>query len=109
VAELIELSDESFEAEVLESTTPVLVDFWGDHCPACVRIAPILQELADEYGDRVKILKLHAAENMATSAKYGIRSMPTVLGFESGQVQGQLQGARPKSDFEELIQKMLGS
>ena len=64
--------------------------------------------LADEYGEKVTIAKVHAAENMATSARYGVRSMPTVLGFANGEVVGQLQGARPRSEFVALIEKLLG-
>ena len=107
MAELPDLTDETFASEVLESNTPALVDFWGDHCAACRQIAPILEGLAQEYGDRVKIVKLHATENMATSARYAIRSMPTVLGFARGEVVGQLQGARPRADFVELIEKLI--
>ena len=82
------------------------MDFWGDHCPACRQISPILKDLAEGHAGRVKIVKMHAAENMATSARYGIRAMPTVLAFRDGEVQGQLVGARKKADFEELIDRL---
>jgi len=88
---------------VLGSDVPVLVDFWGDHCPACRQISPILNELADAHAGAVKIVKVHAAENAATAARFGVRAMPTVLLFSGGDVRGQLVGARPKADFVELI------
>jgi thioredoxin 1 len=109
MAELHDVSDASFDAEVLQPGTLALVDFWGDHCPACRQISPILKGLAEDYAGRVKILKLHAAENMRTSARYGVRAMPTVLAFRDGEVRGQLVGARKKSDFEELIAGLLAS
>ncbi len=103
MAELRDVTDESFEREVVESDVPVLVDFWGDHCPACRQISPILSELADEHAGKAKIVKIHAAENMATSSRYAVRAMPTVLLFQGGVVRGQLVGARPKSEFSALL------
>jgi len=105
--ELRDVTDQSFAAEVLAAATPVLVDFWGDHCPACRQISPILQGLAGEYAGRVAIVKMHAAENPATSTKLGVRAMPTILAFKHGRVVGQLVGARPKSAFTELIERTL--
>ena len=105
MAEILDVTDASFDREVLASELPVLVDFWGDHCPACRRISPILRELAEERAGRVKIVKVHAAENARTAARYGVRAMPTVLAFAAGDVRGQLVGARPKSDFLELIER----
>ena len=101
--EIADVTDESFEREVLESEIPVLVDFWGDHCAACRQISPILHELAEERTGALKIVKMHAAENATTSAQFGIRAMPTVLVFESGRVRGQLVGARSKADFADLV------
>ena len=103
MAEIPDVTDASFDREVLESELPVLVDFWGDHCPACRQISPILRELADERAGRVKIVKVHAAENPSSAARFGVRAMPTVLAFSGGTVRGQLVGARPKADFAELI------
>ena len=107
MAELHDVTDTSFDNEVLAPGTLALVDFWGDHCPACRQISPILKELAEGYAGRVKIVKIHAAENMSTSARYGVRAMPTVLAFRDGEVRGQLVGARKKADFEELIAGLL--
>jgi thioredoxin 1 len=103
MAELRDVTDESFEREVVASALPVLVDFWGDHCPACRQISPILQQLAEERAGTLKVVKVHAAENAATAARYGIRAMPTVLLFSGGVVRGQLVGARPKRAFVDLL------
>jgi thioredoxin 1 len=108
MSELRDVTDETFAREVLHSDLPTLVDFWGDHCPACRQISPTLRDLALEYEGRLQILKLHAAENPSTTAKYGVRSMPTVLAFSRGEVVGQLVGARPRSAFVEVIDRLLG-
>jgi thioredoxin 1 len=107
--ELRDVTDQSFDQDVLASGTPVLVDFWGDHCPACRQISPILQQLAGEYAGRLAIVKMHAAENPRTSAKLGVRAMPTILAFRNGKVVGQLVGARPKAAFTELIERAIGA
>lgn len=106
MAEIRDVTDSSFDDEVLRSETPVLVDFWGDHCPACRRISPILKDLAEERAGEVRIVKMHAAENPATSGRFGVRAMPTVLLFHGGSVCGQLVGARPRSAFEELLGRL---
>jgi thioredoxin 1 len=103
MAEIADVTDDSFEREVMQSELPVLVDFWGDHCAACRQISPILSELAEERSSSLKIVKIHAAENATTSAKFGVRAMPTVLVFDQGTVRGQLVGARSKSDFVDLV------
>jgi thioredoxin 1 len=106
-AELQDVTDQSFANEVLTSETPALVDFWGDHCPACRQISPLLKQLAAEYAGRLRIVKMHAAENPATASRFGVRAMPTVLAFARGRVVGQLVGARPKSAFIDLIDRAL--
>ena len=105
MAEILDVTDGSFDSEVLQCEQPVLVDFWGDHCPACTQISPILSQLAEERSGTLKIVKVHAVENAATSARYGVRAMPTVLVFAGGAVRGQLVGARPKSAFVELVEQ----
>ena len=97
MAELADVTDASFAREVLESPLPVMVDFWGDHCAACRQISPVLRDLAGEYAGRVRIVKVHAAENPSSAARFGVRAMPTVLVFSSGQVVAQLVGARPRA------------
>ncbi len=103
MAEIHDVTDDSFQRDVIDSEIPVLVDFWGDHCPACRQISPILDELASERSGQVKVVKIKAAENAQTSAQFGVRAMPTVLIFQKGTVRGQITGARPKSAFESLI------
>ena len=105
MAEIFDVTDDSFESEVIQSELPVLVDFWGDHCAACRQISPILNELAEERSGSLKIVKIHAADNARTSAQFQVRAMPTVLVFDAGTVRGQLVGARSKSDFIELVEK----
>ena len=107
MAEIAEITDQNFEAEVLQSDQPVIVDFWAEWCAPCRAIAPIIKELSGEYGDRVKIFKMNVDESPATPGKYGVRAIPTVLAFKGGDVVEQLQGARPKSVFEEMITKLL--
>jgi thioredoxin 1 len=102
---IADVTDDSFDREVLQSDLPVLVDFWGDHCPACRQISPILRELAEEQRDSLKVVKVHAVENPAISSRYGVRAMPTVLLIAGGTVCGQLVGARPKSAFVKLIEQ----
>lgn len=104
--EIADVTDATFAHEVLENELPVLVDFWGDHCPACRQISPILHALADERSGSLKVVKIHAAENAATSARFGIRAMPTVLVFDGGTVRGQLVGARSKADFLALVERV---
>ena len=97
---IIELNAENFEAEVLQSDKPVLVDFWAEWCAPCRQIAPIIGALAEEYVGQVKIFKMNVDESQKTPGKYGVRAIPTVLAFKGGQVVQQVQGARPKSAFE---------
>ena len=109
MAELHDVTDQTFPEKVLASTTPVLVDFWGDHCPACRQISPILKQLATDYAGRLRIVKMHAADNPASASKFGVRAMPTVLAFKDGKVVGQLVGARPKAAFVEMIERAIGA
>ena len=107
MAELGDVSDATFQAEVLDSDVPVVVDFWAEWCAPCRQIAPIVKELADEYGDKVKVVKINIDDSPQTPGTYGIRSIPTVLAFQNGQVVEQLMGARPKPHFEEMVKKLL--
>ena len=107
MADVIDVTDQTFEAEVLQSDKPAVIDFWAEWCAPCRAIAPIIKELADSYGDRVKVVKMNIDESPATPGRYGVRAIPTVLAFQGGQVVAQLQGARPRADFEEMVQKLL--
>jgi thioredoxin 1 len=107
MADLADVTDQNFQAEVLDSTIPVVVDFWAEWCAPCRAISPIIKELSEQYDGQVKVLKMNVDENQQTTGQYGVRSIPTVLAFQGGQVVEQLQGARPKSAFEEMIQKLV--
>ena len=107
MAEISDVTDATFEGEVLQSDKPVLVDFWAEWCAPCRAIAPIVKEIADDHGDKLKVVKVNIDESPQTPGTYGIRSIPTVLVFKDGQVVSQLTGARPKGDFEELVAGVL--
>ena len=106
-SEIAEVTDQNFEALVLQSDTPVVVDFWAEWCAPCRQIAPIIGAIADEYRDQVKVFKMNVDDSPQTPGKYGVRAIPTVLAFKGGQVVQQLQGARPKSAFDEMISGLL--
>ena len=98
-ANIITLTETNFSEEVINSPTPVLVDFWAEWCGPCKMIAPLLDELADEYSGKVKIGKLNVDEHQCLAAEYGIRAIPTMLLFQGGQVAEQIVGARSKRDL----------
>ena len=100
---IVHLSDDTFEEEVVNSDLPVLVDYWADWCGPCKMIAPILEEVANEYGDKVKIAKLNIDENPSTPPKYGIRGIPTLMLFKGGNVEATKVGAVSKSQLTAFI------
>ena len=93
-------SDNTFESDVLQSDLPVLVDFWAPWCGPCRMVAPVVEELADDYDGQVKFVKLNTDENPMVASQYSIRSIPTLLIFKGGEQVGQVVGFRPKSDLE---------
>jgi thioredoxin 1 len=107
MAQTVELTDQTFETQVLKADRPVVVDFWAEWCAPCRAIAPIIKDLAAQYGDQVTIAKLDIEANPNVPGRLGIRSIPTVLAFRGGRVVEQLVGARPKADFEAMIKKLL--
>jgi thioredoxin 1 len=96
-------SDASFEADVLKSAEPVVVDFWAEWCGPCRMIAPALEEISGQVGDKVKIVKLNVDENPNTAAKYGIMSIPTLLMFKNGEISSRQVGAAPKQKLHQWI------
>ena len=95
----------NFEAEVLQSEKPVLVDFWAPWCGPCRAVAPVLDELADELHGKVRIAKVNVDENQELAFNFGVRGIPMFLLFKGGQVADQMVGARGKSAFQELIER----
>lgn len=102
-----EISDSNFKAAVLDSTEPVLVDFWAPWCGPCRMIAPIVDELAEQYQGRIKFCKINVDENPLTAGNYGIQAIPTLLLFKNGQIADRVIGAVPKLKLEEVIKKVL--
>ena len=103
------VSDSQFESEVLKAEVPVLVDFWAPWCGPCLMVEPIVEELADEYGDKVKFLRMNTDDNFNTANHYGIRAIPTLIVFKGGEAVGQVIGFRPKSDLKKVIDQALSS
>jgi thioredoxin 1 len=97
------VSDDTFDSEVLQSTTPVLVDYWAEWCGPCKMIAPILDDVAKEYAGKLKVAKLNIDENQATPPKYGIRGIPTLMLFKNGNVEATKVGALSKTQLAAFI------
>jgi len=106
-ANVIEIEDSSFETEILQSAKPVLVDFWAPWCGPCKAIGPVIHDLADVFGDRIKFTKCNVDDNPVTPGKYGIKAIPTLIFFKDGQVVEQITGMVAKSKLEEAINKLL--
>ncbi|OGT97754.1 MAG: thioredoxin [Geobacteraceae bacterium GWC2_48_7] len=104
---VVTFSDANFDREVLQSDIPVLVDFWATWCAPCKAIAPLIDNVADEYSGKIKVGKVNVDENPATPGKYGVRGIPTLIMFKGGVVVEQLVGAVPKSQLDSLIAKAL--
>lgn len=106
-AHIKEVTDANFEAEVLKSAVPTLVDFWAVWCGPCKQIAPMVDALADDYQGRVKVAKLDVDHNQIMAQQYGVKSIPTLLIFKDGKVVGQMVGAMPRSKLETELKKHL--
>ncbi len=107
MAKPVDVTDEQWENEVLKSDLPVLVDFWAPWCGPCRMVAPIVEELADEFSGKVRFFKLNTDDNVQVASKYGIRSIPTLMVFKGGEAVDQLIGFRPKSDLKRTLEKAL--
>jgi thioredoxin 1 len=104
---VLTLGDSNFEEEVLNSSVPVLVDFWATWCAPCKAIAPTIDGIATDYVGKIKVGKVNVDENQATPSKYGVRGIPTVILFKDGKIVDQIVGAVPKNQLEALINKAL--
>jgi thioredoxin 1 len=103
MSQIRHVTDDSFEQEVLSSEQPVLVDYWAEWCGPCKMIAPVLEEVAEEYGDKLQVVKLNIDENPNTPPKYGIRGIPTLMLFKNGNVEATKVGAVSKSQLTAFI------
>ena len=104
---IVELNDSVFESEVLQSEKPVLVDFWAPWCGPCKALAPVIDEISNDYSEKIKVGKVNVDDNPETSMKFGIRSIPTLIVFKNGEVFEQVVGAVPKSEIEKVLEKAL--
>ncbi|MCG7964579.1 MAG: thioredoxin TrxA [Candidatus Thiodiazotropha taylori] len=105
--QIVHITDDSFESDVLQSNQPVLIDYWAEWCGPCKMIAPVLDEIAKEYGAKLKVAKLNIDENPNTPPKYGIRGIPTLMLFKNGEVEATKVGAVSKSQLVAFIDSNL--
>ena len=103
---VIEITDQNFESDVLKSETPIVIDFWAEWCGPCKTIAPVIDELADEYLGKIKFGKVNVDFNQQTAMKYGIRSIPNLLIFKDGSVVNQIVGSVPKDSIVKLLKEI---
>jgi thioredoxin 1 len=103
MADVTPVGDDSFEHEVLGSSTPVLIDFWAPWCAPCRAIAPVVEEIAREYAGKLKVMKMNVDDNPKTPSRYGVRGIPNLILFQGGQVKEQIVGAVPKSQLVKAI------
>ncbi|MDF1643962.1 MAG: thioredoxin TrxA [Pseudomonadales bacterium] len=101
---IVHVTDDNFEAEVLNSSTPVLVDYWAEWCGPCRMIAPVLDELADDFGDKLKICKIDIDANPGTPGKFGVRGIPTLMLFKNGNIEATKVGAASKSELSAFVE-----
>ena len=107
MAKPIEVNDTTFQSTVIESALPVIVDFWAVWCPPCKMIAPIIEQIADDYAGKAVVCKVNVDENQTLAQKYGIRSIPTILFFKGGEIKDQVVGALPKDQFTSRLDALI--
>ena len=100
---ILHTSDEGFDTDVLQSDKPVLVDYWAEWCGPCKMIAPILEEVASEYGEKIKVCKMNIDDNQETPPRYGIRGIPTLILFKNGEVEATKVGALSKTQLQSFL------
>ncbi len=107
MSEMVEVTDENFETEIMNSDIPALVDFWAEWCGPCRMVSPVVEELANDYKGKVKVAKMDVDKNRETPTRFGIRNIPTLIFFKGGEVTQTIIGVQPKSQIEEEIKKLL--
>jgi thioredoxin 1 len=107
MANVTAVADDTFEHEVLKSSTPVLIDFWAPWCAPCRAIAPIVEELSVTYAGKLKVVKMNVDDNPKTPSRYGVRGIPNLILFRGGEVKEQITGLRSKADLVKLIDRAL--
>jgi thioredoxin 1 len=107
VADVQQVSDESFDREVLKADLPVLIDFWAPWCGPCKAIGPVVEELAKEYEGKLKVVKMNVDDNPQTPSKYGVRGIPNLILFKGGEVKDQIVGAVPKAHLVKAVTQVV--
>jgi thioredoxin 1 len=107
MGDILEVTDDSFDAEIMNGELPAMVDFWAEWCGPCKMVGPVVEELASAYKGKIKIAKMDVDKNRKIPAKFGIRNIPTLILFKGGEVVNTIIGAQPKKSLEEELKKLL--
>ena len=107
MADILEVTDENFDDEIMNSDTPAVVDFWAEWCGPCKMVAPVIEELAKDYQGKIKVAKMDVDQNRTTPTRFGVRNIPTLIFFKGGEVAQTIIGAQPKSSIEDELKKLL--
>ncbi|HJX34198.1 MAG TPA: thioredoxin [Desulfatiglandales bacterium] len=107
MGDILEVTDDSFDTEIMNGELPAMVDFWAEWCGPCKMVGPVVEELASAYKGKIKIAKMDVDKNRKTPAKFGIRNIPTLILFKGGEVVNTIIGAQPKKSLEEELKKLL--
>ena len=107
MSDLLQVTDDNFDAEIMNSELPAMVDFWAEWCGPCRMVGPVVEELANEYQGKIKFAKMDVDKNRQTPTRFGIRNIPTLILFKGGEVANTIVGAHPKSSIEDELKKLL--